>query len=142
MWSYGNVGFDCPRGAGPTATTSAAATQAARTALCMNPPSVRFYSRLPDGNPLKPRGDVDECIDDGRIEVRASLADDHGHCRIVRQGLPVHSTARQRVVDVDHRHDAARNRNVLASQPARVAMSIPSLVVRVHNLLGHLQDVI
>src|SRR5215216_2856979 len=47
---------------------------------------------------------------------------------------------RQRVVDVAHSADAARQRDLLAGQPVRVAGAVPVLVMRTSDDLTELDD--
>ena len=53
-----------------------------------------------------------------------------------RQGGLVGPGLDQRVVDVHHRHQPAGQRNGRAAQAARIARSVPTLVVRVDDFLG------
>jgi hypothetical protein len=47
-----------------------------------------------------------------------------------------------RIVDVDYRHDPADDRDRLTAQSLRVAGAIPAFVMRVHDLLRHLECLI
>ena len=64
------------------------------------------------------------------IEVLSpSLADDL-HGLLVGHGRLVDAPADQRVVDVGHRHQPRRDRNLVAGQSSRIADAIPLLLVR------------
>jgi hypothetical protein len=70
-----------------------------------------------------------ERIDAGRIELRAAVADElvagSGH----RPAGLVIALRGERVEDVGHGGDAARDRDGLAFQAPRIALAVPALVV-------------
>src|SRR5581483_2873853 len=73
--------------------------------------------------------DPHEDLDDGRVEVRSRAAFELGECVLDGAGLAVGPVVGDRVEGVDDGEDAGRKRDLLAGQSARIARSVPPLVV-------------
>ena len=74
--------------------------------------------------------DLLEKAEDQRIELRAPLLTHHRERLLRRKRLSVHTVGGQCVEDVRDRCDAPFERDRLACEPVRVAVSVPALVVR------------
>ena len=72
---------------------------------------------------------ADECLDGSRVERLARLLLDQRDGRFERHRLVVRAVRRQRVEVVDEEQDSRAERDVLSLEPARIAASIPPLVM-------------
>src|SRR5690554_6928190 len=70
------------------------------------------------------------------VELRAGVAGYLFHGRVGGHGLAVGPVVRQGVERVRHGQDARLERDVLARQPVRIALTVPPFVVRERYLLG------
>src|SRR5436190_13726648 len=88
---------------------------------------------------LEKSRDAQERVDDGRVEMCALTADDELDGVVVRQALAIQRPGANGIVHVDERHDPARDRNRRAAQALRVSGSVPTLVMRIYDVLRHLE---
>src|SRR5262249_32349448 len=85
-------------------------------------------------------GHVEESAHDRWIEVLARAALDLGLGHVERLGLRVRAVPGDRVEGVDDHEDPGAQRDLLASEPARIAAAVPLLVVRVDDWHRALQE--
>src|SRR5439155_6729262 len=95
------------------------------------------YSRRPLRRELEAAADLAqralaraERVDDRGIELAAGLGEDLLAGRLPRAALAVRPVARHRVERVGDREDPRGERDLLAAEPVRVAVTVPALVVR------------
>ena len=69
--------------------------------------------------------------------MRAIPLHDQLHGTLVRKRSAVAPCRRQGVVRVDNRHQPSGDWDLFAFQPARIPLAIPTLVMRVDDVLGH-----
>src|SRR5262249_3713949 len=79
-------------------------------------------------------------VDDVGIEMGGHLLEDHLHRLVVGDAILVDSLAHQGVVDVDDGDQASGDRDLIAHEAARVASAVPSLVMRVDDVLGQPEE--
>ena len=83
--------------------------------------------------------DLDERVDDRRIEMRPARLDDVRDRRFVRHWRLIQLARDDGVVDVDDRHHASRDWNRLAAKTLGIAGPVPPLVMRVDDILRNTQ---
>ena len=82
----------------------------------------------------KVRGDIQQALQQQRIERAAFSPQNSGDCRIVVNGFLILSVGRQRVVNIRQSHDLRGNRNLLPAQTIRISVSVPAFMMPAANL--------
>ena len=81
-----------------------------------------------------------ERVEQHRVEVPAALFAHHLHGLLDREGLAIDAIAGERVEHVGDRDDPPLDRDRLAAQPARVAGSVPLLLVAERDRRSQVED--
>src|SRR5213593_220405 len=84
----------------------------------------------------------DEGLHDRRIEMCAFGCDDEVHHFVVRYRLTIHVPSGGGVIHIYERHHSALDRDLLTVETFRVAGSVPTLVVRVDDVLRHAENLL
>jgi hypothetical protein len=76
------------------------------------------------------RQQVQEGVEEARVEVSPSTLDHDFHCFILRHCRSIDSIVYECIIDVDHRHETTGCRDGVALEAARISGPVPFLVVR------------